>query len=206
MLSKPLRFVAFTNIGFLIFIVGQGILSLFKAQWEQRKVRNWILRTVMGRNDYSIPSDSKSKLRFFFAKSVAAAFYLTDVFATIVSPVVFISLVITNEFTARVYPVSKKSDAVGLWSPWVAVGSFKQCKRPFAHAGRSIEISRKRIQDEWDDFKDWWKNPNSVSNQSILIGSMRAAEIEKTADEQLRAFHGDVGEEGAKSDYERKSE
>lgn len=81
--------------------------------------------------------------------------------------------------------------------------SFKQCKRPFAHAGRSIEISRKRIQDEWDDFRDWWKNPNSVSNQSILIGSMRAAEIEKTADEQLRAFHGDVGEEGAKSDYER---
>lgn len=112
-MSKPLRFVAFTNIGFLIFIVGQGILSLFKAQWEQRKVRNWIFRTLTGRNDYSIPSDIKSKLRFFFAKSAAVAFYLTDVFATIVSPVVFISSVITNELSARVYPVSEKSDAVG---------------------------------------------------------------------------------------------
>lgn len=76
---------------------------------------------------------------------------------------------------------------------------FKQCKKPFTHAGRSIERSRKRVQDERDDFRDWWKNTTSVS---ILIDPMRAAEIEKTSDEQLRAFHGDVGEKGVKSDYE----
>lgn len=79
---------------------------------------------------------------------------------------------------------------------------FKQCKKPITHAGRSIERSRKRVQDEWDAFRDWWKNTTSVSNRSILIDSMRAAEIKKTADEQLRAFHGDVGEKGVKSDYE----
>lgn len=62
--SKTLSYVFHTNIELLIFIVSQGILSLFKAQGEQREVRNWIFRILMGRSHYSIPTDVKPKLRF----------------------------------------------------------------------------------------------------------------------------------------------
>lgn len=53
-LTKPLIFVLYMNLGLVIFIICQGTLSLFKAQWEQREVRNWIFRTLMGRNLRSI--------------------------------------------------------------------------------------------------------------------------------------------------------
>lgn len=112
-LSKTLGFVFYMNLGFLILIASQGIVSLFKAQWEQREVRNWIFRYLIGRSHCSNPSDITPKLRFLFAKYGAAVFYLTDIVAAIISPFIFISSVFTNEIRAWGYPVSESSGAVG---------------------------------------------------------------------------------------------
>lgn len=64
---------------------------------------------------------------------------------------------------------------------------FRQCERPVMHTGRSIERSRKRVQEEWHDFRNWWENTISVSYRSTLTNSMRGTGIEKTDDVQLGA-------------------
>ena len=40
-----------------------------------------------------------------------------------------------------------------------------QCARPFLHAGRSVLRSWHRVQEEWVDFKMWWRDPIDRSSQ-----------------------------------------
>lgn len=42
---------------------------------------------------------------------------------------------------------------------------FKQCARPFTHAARSMARSWRRVIEEWEDFKLWWRDPVGRSQQ-----------------------------------------
>lgn len=42
---------------------------------------------------------------------------------------------------------------------------FIQCTRPLTHAGRSILRSWRRVSEEWEDCRLWWKNPIHRSQQ-----------------------------------------
>lgn len=101
------------NSMFLIWIIAQGILGLIENAWDQKKVRNWVFRTFAGTTPKKQRTTFRSRLRYYFWKTVAGYYFIVAIAVAFICPFVFVSSVIINEIITWSYPVSESEDAVG---------------------------------------------------------------------------------------------
>ena len=101
------------NALFLLWIIARGVLGLIQNQWDQVTVRNWAFCTFAGTTPKEQRTKLKSKLRYYFGKTIAGYYFLTAIAVALICPFVFVSSIIINEFSTWSWPVSESEDAVG---------------------------------------------------------------------------------------------
>ncbi|ERF68967.1 hypothetical protein EPUS_09021 [Endocarpon pusillum Z07020] len=111
------------NILCLLAIIGQGIFGLVVGRWHPAVVRNWIFRLLSGAQERPRRSTFLWKCRYYISKITAGIIYMGAIGVAIISPLIFISSVILNEFIVHRYPEGERYDAVGQWSTWVGAGA-----------------------------------------------------------------------------------
>lgn len=134
-----------TNQVALAFIFVNGIIGILGSRYRQEQIRHAVFRffnadrrkivskffggqrrdNILAKLGLQNPDASPTKWtrrRYFFAKGIAAAFYLTAVSLTIFCPVVFVINIVVNEIVVGMFPVGERADAIGAWGAWA--GAF----------------------------------------------------------------------------------
>ncbi|KFY79006.1 hypothetical protein V499_01956 [Pseudogymnoascus sp. VKM F-103] len=130
------------NLFALAFITVNGAIGVLESYYSQSEVRNAIFRLCnadlrlwikvlfagereekllkrYSRQDKNMKETMRKKIRFHIAKAIAAMFYLSAIFLSVICPIIFISSIISNEIYIQTFPPSEHSDAVGAWGAWV---------------------------------------------------------------------------------------
>jgi hypothetical protein len=119
----------------------QGVATLLHSQTKLSTARNFIFRMLYMplltpvtlifkdnrrrriisrfRLNHTGRKSWTSHIRLFFAKTVAAAYYLLTVLGMFAYPVLFILTIFACELIVGSWATSEHSDSVGAWSPWV---------------------------------------------------------------------------------------
>lgn len=103
----------------LAFIILHGTVGILTCRSSQAGVRNFVFR-CLNKGATGSRKTFLRKLQTFFAKLVAANFYIFATFGAFLCPIVFVGTIVVNELLVNIFPVSEHSDAVGAWSSWVA--------------------------------------------------------------------------------------
>ena len=111
--NKYLGYIYSVNSLFLVWIIAQGILGIIENQWTQAEVRNWTFRTFAGKIPLKERATFRSRLRYYFVKTVAGFYFVAAIAVAFVCPFIFVSSVIVNEIITWIYPVGESEDAVG---------------------------------------------------------------------------------------------
>lgn len=107
------------NLFALAFIILHGTVGILTCRSSQAGVRNALFR-LLNKGAAGLQKTTLRKLQTFFAKFVAANFYIFAVLGAFICPMVFVVTIVVNELLVNTLPVSEHSDAVGAWSSWVA--------------------------------------------------------------------------------------
>ena len=111
--SNVISWYYVTNFIVLSLICGYGVLGLIAVKFTPAEVRNWMFRLLAGRMPKSERQTLKSKLKYYFAKLIAAGFFMTGIVVSLICPLVFASSIIVYEIHTWGYPPSEYFDAVG---------------------------------------------------------------------------------------------
>ena len=119
----------------LVFALVQGIVALLQGNYSQQQVRDWIYRllSMKGRNVFNkresvflTPQQQHQNFyregRHWFAKIVAASYYVISVVTLVLYFPVFALTIAISEVLVGDFPESEHSDSIGAWTPWVSVG------------------------------------------------------------------------------------
>lgn len=107
------------NLFALAFIILHGTVGILTCRSSQAGVRNALFR-LLNKGAAGLQKTTLRKLQTFFAKFVAANFYVFAILGALICPMVFVVTIVVNELLVNALPVSEHSDAVGAWSSWVA--------------------------------------------------------------------------------------
>ncbi|KFY19875.1 hypothetical protein V491_04150 [Pseudogymnoascus sp. VKM F-3775] len=130
------------NLFALVYITINGAIGVLESYYSQSEVRNAIFRVCnadlrlwikvlfegeredellkkYGLEDKDMEETKWKKIRYHIAKTIAALFYLSAIFLSVICPVVFITSVISGEIFIQAFPHSEHSDAIGAWGTWV---------------------------------------------------------------------------------------
>lgn len=107
------------NLFALAFTILHGAVGILTCRSSQAGVRNALFR-LLNKGSAGLQKTTLRKLQTFFAKFVAANFYIFAILGAFICPMVFVVTIVVNELLVNALPVSEHSDAVGAWSSWVA--------------------------------------------------------------------------------------